>query len=262
MNTIKIVNDEIIKKQLDDSITVTSSLNNINLMQIKIKVTKDTKLTIDYTSDKDTKLDFYINVSPNVTCSIYETKHQGNYKLGYKYYLDKNSNLNIYKINDVTTIKELVIFNLNGENAKVNYLLKTISKNYEKYDLMVYHNSSHTISNLINNGVNIQNGNIDFTVSGFVPNGIKECIVDQKNRIINLTNNPCTIKPNLFIDENDVIANHSAHIGKCNDEDMFYLMSRGITYKEAENLIIKGFLLKGLNNYQDEMNTIIQKYWR
>src|SRR5699024_7015870 len=134
MNKIEIVNDKIIAKQLDDSITVSSALNNINLRQIKIKITKDTDLTIDYSSNENTKLDFYINISPNVTCNLYENKQLGNYKLGYKYYLDKNSTLNIYKINDVTNIKELLIFNLNGENAKVNYLLKTISKNHEKYD--------------------------------------------------------------------------------------------------------------------------------
>ena len=87
-------------------------------------------------------------------------------------------------------------------------------------------------------------------------------MLDQKNRIINLTNKKCEIKPNLFIDENDVIANHSAHIGKCNEEEMFYLMSRGIEPKEAENLIIRGFLLNGLKQGQNEMENIINKYWR
>ena len=127
---------------------------------------------------------------------------------------------------------------------------------------MVYHNSSNTESNVINNGVNVLDGNLSFIVSGFVPNGNVNCIVDQKNRIINLTSNLCMIKPNLFIDENDVIANHSAHIGKCNDEEMFYLMSRGISFKDAENLIIKGFLLNGLTNDKQQMEKIINKYWR
>ena len=36
MNKIEIVNDEIIAKQLDDSIKVSSSVNNINLRQIKL----------------------------------------------------------------------------------------------------------------------------------------------------------------------------------------------------------------------------------
>ena len=262
MNKIIIVDNEIKEKTLDKNITITTEKNILDINQIKIKVEKDADLILEYPSTEKTKLDIYINIEKDVKCNIYEIKNEGIYKLGYKYYLEENSNLNIYKINNVKEIKELLIFNLNGEKAKVNYILKTISKDEEKYDLMVYHNAKNTESNIINNGVNIKDGSIKFNVSGFTPNGIKGCTLNQNNRIINLNNNKCTIKPNLFIDENDVIANHSAHIGKCNEEEMFYLMSRGINKKEAENLIIKGFLLKGLHKNKETMENIINKYWR
>lgn len=261
MNKLVIVDDEIIENNLDDSICVSLKKDDF-VSEIKIDIHNNADLFIEYTSNNETKLNIDLRVSKNVKCNLYELKKGKKYKLGYKYEIDENSIINIYKINDVHKIKEHLIFNLNGENAKVNYLLKTISNSKEKYDLMVYHNNSNTFSNIINNGVNISDGELSFIVSGFVPNGIIDCVVDQKNRIINLTNNSCTIKPNLFIDENDVVANHSAHIGKCNDEEMFYLMSRGIKAKEAENLIIKGFLLNGLKWGNDEMENIINKYWR
>lgn len=262
MNKIIIGSSDIKEESVDPNITITTEKGILDINQIKIKVEKDADLTIEYTSTNKTKLDIYINIEKDVTCNIYEIKHEGIYKLGYKYYIGENSNLNIYKINDVQEIKELIIFNLNGEKAKINYILKTISKDEEKYDLMVYHNAKNTESNIINNGVNIKDGEIKFNVSGFTPKGIKGCTLNQNNRIINLNNHKCTIKPNLFIDENDVIANHSAHIGKCNEEEMFYLMSRGINKKEAENLIIKGFLIKGLNKNKEIMENIINKYWR
>lgn len=262
MNTIVIVGNEIKEKTLDKSINITNEKNILDINQIKIKIEKDTDLTLNYTSNEKTKLDIYINVEKNVKCNIYEIKNEGKYKLGYKYYLGENSNTNIYKINDVKEIKEMLVFNLNGENAKIDYTLKTIAKDEEKYDLLVYHNAKNTQSNITNNGVSIKDGEIKFNVSGFIPKGIKECILNQNNRIINLNNKKCTIKPNLFIDENDVIANHSAHIGKCNEEEMFYLMSRGINKKDAENLIIKGFLITGLNQNKETMENIIDKYWR
>ncbi|MCI9084327.1 MAG: SufD family Fe-S cluster assembly protein [Bacilli bacterium] len=262
MNKIVIGNGEIKEQTLDKNVTITIEKGILDINQIKIKVEKDTELTFEYTSTEKTKLDIYINIEKNVKCSIYEIKNAGTYKLGYKYYLEENSHLNIYKINDVKEIKELIILNLNGEKAKVNYILKTISKDEEKYDLMVYHNAKNTESNIINNGVNIKDGEIKFNVSGFIPNGIKRCTLNQNNRIINLNNKKCTIKPNLFIDENDVIANHSAHIGKCNEEEIFYLMSRGISKTEAENLLIKGFLIKGINKNKETMENIINKYWR
>lgn len=48
--------------------------------------------------------------------------------------------------------------------------------------------------------------------------------------------------PILLIDEDDVTAGHAASVGQVNQEQIYYLMSRGITRREAESLIIYGFL--------------------
>lgn len=48
--------------------------------------------------------------------------------------------------------------------------------------------------------------------------------------------------PILLIDEDDVKAGHAASVGRVSEESIFYLMSRGITRREAERLIILGFL--------------------
>jgi len=47
--------------------------------------------------------------------------------------------------------------------------------------------------------------------------------------------------PSLEIDANDVCASHGATIGKPNEDEIFYLMTRGLKRKEAERLIIKGY---------------------
>jgi len=48
--------------------------------------------------------------------------------------------------------------------------------------------------------------------------------------------------PILLIEEDDVMAGHAASVGQVNAEQVYYLMSRGISRKEAERLIIHGFL--------------------
>jgi Fe-S cluster assembly protein SufD len=48
--------------------------------------------------------------------------------------------------------------------------------------------------------------------------------------------------PILLIDEDDVKAGHAASVGQVNADQVYYLMSRGISRKEAERLIIHGFL--------------------
>jgi len=49
-------------------------------------------------------------------------------------------------------------------------------------------------------------------------------------------------EPELEILANRVKASHAASVGKIDEEQMFYLKSRGINEREAKNIIIKGFL--------------------
>ena len=48
--------------------------------------------------------------------------------------------------------------------------------------------------------------------------------------------------PILLIDDNDVSAGHAASVGRVNEEQLYYLMSRGLPKKLAERLVIRGFL--------------------
>ncbi|PZE21437.1 Fe-S cluster assembly protein SufD [Paenibacillus xerothermodurans] len=48
--------------------------------------------------------------------------------------------------------------------------------------------------------------------------------------------------PILLIDEDDVKAGHAASVGQVNPEQIYYLMSRGISKEEAQRLVIYGFL--------------------
>ena len=262
MNKI-IIDGEDIKIENNDGIEVSigEASKFLNVQSVKIKVFKDTDIIVE-SFPVSIKLDFYINVLEGVKANVYEYKHDGDYKFQYKYYLEKDSYLNVEKLNDGKEIKEMTVINLNGERAKVDFHLKTISKTHEKYNFLVYHNAKNTISNIINNGVNILDGNLEFNVSGFVSNGITGCDINQSARIINMTENTCTIKPNLFIDENDVVANHSALIGTFSADEIFYLMSRGISEKDAESLLTKGFLLNGITYYKETLEEIINKYWR
>ncbi len=49
--------------------------------------------------------------------------------------------------------------------------------------------------------------------------------------------------PSLQIDTNDVKASHGSTKGQVDEEQLFYLMSRGISREEAEQLIVQGFLM-------------------
>ena len=48
--------------------------------------------------------------------------------------------------------------------------------------------------------------------------------------------------PILLIDENDVTAGHAASVGRIDEEQLYYLESRGLNADVAKRLIIRGFL--------------------
>ncbi len=68
--------------------------------------------------------------------------------------------------------------------------------------------------------------------------------------------------PYIRIDENDVDVGHEATVSKIGEEQLFYLMSRGLTEAEAAAMIVSGFvepITKELPlEYAVEMNRLIQ----
>ena len=70
--------------------------------------------------------------------------------------------------------------------------------------------------------------------------------LEETSKIINLSDGDSKIIPNLIIDTKEVIANHSAFIGTFNNNDLNYLMSRGITKDIAYKLLIKSILLSNM----------------
>lgn len=264
MNKIIVVNDNISKCELDSSVICQVEEKNALLMvnTLKVKVVNDTCLDIIYEHTEEYKLNIELEVACNVNLKLNEFRTGVGGKVKYHYILNENSTLDLYKFYDIDNIKEFCSVDLNGIGATINYYFKTITKNTEKYDLTIYHNTKGTTSNIINNGVNIMDGVLTFNVSSFVSNGYNGCNVFQNSRIINLTDNKCQICPNLYIDEFDVNASHSAHIGTFKEEELFYLMSRGITKEESIYLLIKGFLTSNMNSLSERILDIIEKYWR
>ena len=68
--------------------------------------------------------------------------------------------------------------------------------------------------------------------------------------------------PYIEIEEQDVSIEHEASVSKIGEEQLFYLMSRGLTEAEASAMIVTGFiepLVKELPmEYAVEMNRLIE----
>ena len=156
-----------------------------------------------------------------------------------------------------------ITVNLNKEDITLYYYYNNINYNDNNYKIRVNHNKSNTKSFVYNHGVNVNNSKLHYWVDGYVPKKSNGCDCNQDNQIINMNDGNSKIWPNLLIDNFDVNANHAAYIGKFKEEDLFYIMSRGISRKKAYKLLLSGFLLntdsidkEKISEFVDEINKL------
>lgn len=96
---------------------------------------------------------------------------------------------------------------------------------------------------ILKQGVMKENASSVFNGIGYIKHGGTKSIANQESRVLMLSENARgDANPILLIDEDDVEAGHAASVGRVDPEQLYYLMSRGISRTEAERLVIHGFL--------------------
>ena len=75
----------------------------------------------------------------------------------------------------------------------------------------------------------------------------------QENRNLLLSENgKVNTKPQLEIFADDVLCSHGATIGHLNDEEVFYLHSRGLTEQKSRELLVYAFALESVESMEVE----------
>lgn len=226
MNKIIVVND-VIKEEVS---------NEISILKNEITVLQNTTIYLDFTNSIN---ELKIFIKPNVNLEVISKNSNTRNKI--KYILNEGSNLEVLHLG--LDCKDQIIVDLNGLNARVNYRYSTINNEENTFVVNINHNVSKTYSSVINHGVNTSDQALTFDVNGTVLKTSSDCSCNQDNKIIELKGNYSSIKPNLWIDNYQVEANHAAYIGKFKEEDLFYLMSRGLEKKKCYELLLQAFLL-------------------
>ena len=148
------------------------------------------------------------------------------------------------EVNDgITDSKTFML--LEDEYAYGSVKTVAISSDNQKIKIkqLIEHGAPNTEGYIENYGVANNSSALLFEGIGKIGKGMKRSIARQQNRGIVLGENArLDANPLLLIDEYDVEASHGAAIGKIDEEQLYYLMSRGLTKKDAERLIISGFL--------------------
>ena len=261
MNKIELKNSLIVLKEIDKSIKVTEI--EASVPSYKISFSSSTELEVLFDSNEECKLSIEYELDSNIKANIYEIRTGEKTKVQYTYTLKDDAKLYLYRLNMSLHMREVDIVNLDGINSHIEFNLRSLSQDEEKYDIFVSHNNKNTFSIVNNIGIALK-GSIIFNVTGDVPKGSSGSYLDQNNQIVTFDSTKSQIDPNLLIDEYEVEANHNAVIGTFDDETLFYLMSRGISYDDAIKLLCEGLILNNLKeNYDKEkILNLFSKYWR
>ena len=131
------------------------------------------------------------------------------------------------------------IFSLSGENHhEIRSQINHLSENTKSYQLIK--------SVMSDKSKSVYQGKI------YVDNVAQKTDGYQLSKAILLNDETeFNAKPELEIYADDVKCSHGSASGNLNENSIFYLRSRGLTYDEAKKLLIKGFLLDVIEKITD-----------
>jgi len=152
-----------------------------------------------------------------------------------------------------------------GENARTDYVGVAYAGKGQNQDTgcKVYHLAPNTKCNVISKSI-CKDGGIT-SYRGLVE--IKKGCVNSKASVrcdgLMLDNlSKAKTFPSMEVSENDVEVSHEAAVGKIGEDQLFYLMSRGLSEEEATKMIVAGFIepvIKELPlEYAAELNKLIE----
>ncbi len=133
---------------------------------------------------------------------------------------------------------------------------------HQHYDLEVQsvHQGTHTKSNIVGKGVMKGRARSVFTGVTDIKHGAVGTDARQKEQTLMLSDQArADAIPSLLIEENDVFAAHSASAGPVDRNAIYYLMSRGMTEREAVEMIVEGFLAPVIDSIS--LDDIRRRVW-
>lgn len=218
---------------------------DVNIVNVYFDVVTNTNALVEVICGKKTNIKY-----TSIQSVKQDFKEYLNFYVDEKVNLDINSlGLNENGVDNCTNVylyKPLSTVNIN--NSIINNTGLT-----QRYDFNVYHWYQDTTSNLINYAICKDTSVLNINSNGIIKKGCAKSKIHQKSKGIILDlKSAISANPLLQIDEFDVEANHGASIGAIDDEDLYYLMSRGLTKSQSEQLIVSGYMNPIINKINDE----------
>lgn len=151
--------------------------------------------------------------------------------------------------------KEKIQFNFTGQNSTLTFIALIIGNQQTQFEFETIskHTAPHTNAYYYLRSVLFDHSKVNYKGT---------LVIDKLAQMTDsyLAHHTLMLSPNakvdtepcLEIEADDVKAGHAATIGRVDDDLLFYLESRGINRREAQQILIQGFMEAELQRIPDE----------
>lgn len=157
---------------------------------------------------------------------------------------------------------------LNGKRAKGNCISIAVAKKNQIQDAgaKMIHLAPYTKSNIISKSIALDGGNATYRGTVFIEKNAKKSKSTVKcDTIILDDHSKSDTIPTNKLENNSSNIEHEATVAKINQDQLFYLKSRGIDEEKAKELIIMGFIERFREElpmeYAVELNHLLKDYF-
>ena len=243
---------------------------NINL-RLNFELDKDSSLRLidlfNDTSEKNFLNIFYnFDLKENAILKNYKIDRFENKNIKYSYNnieQEKNSTSETFILSSGSNFfKNEINTNLKGEysSAFVNGIFSLNKDKHHEIRTIINHLTENTKSYQLIKSVLEDGSKAAYQGKIFVNSEAQKTDGYQLSKAILLDETTeFNAKPELEIYADDVKCSHGSASGSLNENSIFYLMTRGLNYKEAKELLINGFLLDVIEKITDrEIKNLIK----
>jgi Fe-S cluster assembly protein SufD len=249
----------------------------------KIK-SKNINLSLDFQLEKNSSLrllDLFNDNSEKNFLNIFYNFDLKQDSILKNYKIDKTTNKNVkYSFNnieqDTNSVSETFILssgsnffkneincNLKGKysSAFINGIFSLSNNQHHEIRTVINHLTENTKSYQLVKSVLDDSSKAAYQGKIFVNSDAQKTDGYQLSKAILLNeNSEFNAKPELEIYADDVKCSHGSASGSLNEDSIFYLMSRGLNYKQSRELLINGFLLDVIDKVTDvEIKNLVKK---
>lgn len=152
-------------------------------------------------------------------------------------------------MNDGNTISDNTTYLMgDGSHGDTKTVVVGRGEQKQNFTTAIIHYGKRSEGYILKHGVMKESASSIFNGIGKIEYGATKANAEQESRVLMLSEKARgDANPILLIDEDDVTAGHAASVGRVDPLQLYYLMSRGISKKEAERLVIHGFLAPVVN---------------